>query len=72
MARTKSKPSAKGKAPKIKRVAAAKKQQPVEEEVPADTEDTGSVVQSSVGDTQSNAASQARSQAESQAARTVT
>ena len=68
MARHKSKPTPKGKAPKVKRVA-AKKQAPAEEEqeeVPArDTEDTASVAQSSVGDTQSNAASQAESQAES-------
>ena len=63
MARNKSKPTNKGKAPKPKRLA-AKKQAPVEDEVPAETEDTASVVQSSVGDTQSNAASQAGSQPE--------
>ena len=68
MARHKAKPSAMGKAPKTKRVAAAAKKQPaVEEEVPArDSEDTASVAQSSVADTQSNAPSQAGSQAGSQ------
>ena len=61
MARHKAKPSAKGKAPKSKHVPAAAKKPPVEEELAAhDSEDTVSVAQSSVADTQSNQASQPR------------
>ena len=62
MTRTKGKPTPKGKQLKVKLAAATKK--PLVEDTAHDSEDTASVAQSSVVDTQSNSPLQAGSQEE--------